>query len=78
MERRGVLVKERPGVEDGIWQQGHEGEEAFAGFLAQRLTDEWVPLKAYRNARGEIEPDPGRAGRGFRNGVKKPQGYHLL
>jgi hypothetical protein len=55
MESHGRPVKELPGLEDHIWQQGQEGEDGLAEFLAQTLDDQYILIKGYKNRRGEID-----------------------
>ena len=54
-ESRVRPVKEEPGAEDHIWQQGQEGEESLTEFLAQTLDDQYIFVKGYRNMKGEID-----------------------
>lgn len=41
--------------EEIVWASGNEGEHRVATFFAKRLTDEWVLVSGYRNAKGEID-----------------------
>jgi hypothetical protein len=55
IERHSRPVKELPGVEDCIWQQGQDGEDSLTEFLAQALNDEWNLLRGYKNPKGEVD-----------------------
>ena len=48
-------VKEGPGVEDQIWQEGQAGEDAVGAFFAGTLGDEWTLIRGYQNKKGEID-----------------------
>ena len=55
MESRGKPAKQGPGVVDHIWEQGMDGEDTLAEYLARTLTDEWTLVKGYKNPKGELD-----------------------
>jgi len=55
MESRGKPVKEDPGIADHIWEQGMDGEDALAEYLARTLADEWTLVRGYKNPKGELD-----------------------
>jgi hypothetical protein len=55
VESRARPVKEQPGAEDFIWRQGQEGEDSLTEFLSQTLDDQYIFVKGYKNAKGEID-----------------------
>ena len=55
LDRRRKPVREQPGAEDEILENGHEGEALVQEGSSRRLNDRSVLFAGYRNARGEID-----------------------